>query len=73
MADERVAYPDSSRRSEQLSYIMFFDPSYGLITMNFQSFNHFLKKKIEIVLKRVDQVKLTGQKGRGGPYVIGCT
>ena len=29
VVDERTAYPDSSRRSEQLSCTKFFDPSYG--------------------------------------------
>ena len=35
VADERAAYPGSSRRSEQLSCIKFFDPSYGLFNMIF--------------------------------------
>ena len=43
MADERAAYPDSSRRSEQLSYINFFHPSYELFYMIFQSFKDFQK------------------------------
>ena len=43
MADERAVYPDSSRRSEQLSCIKYFHPSYGLFYMNFQSFNDILK------------------------------
>ena len=41
--DERAAYPDSSRRSEQLSCTKFFHPSYGLFSMIFQSFKDFLK------------------------------
>ena len=41
--DERTAYPDSSRRSEQLSYRKHFHPSYGLFSMNFQRLNHFLE------------------------------
>ena len=40
--DERTAYPDSSRRSEQLSCRKHFHPSYGLKDMNFQRLNHFL-------------------------------
>ena len=43
MADERVAYLDSSRHSEQLSCTKFFHPSYGLFYINFQSFSLFLK------------------------------
>ena len=35
MADEQAAYPDSSRRSEQLSCTKFFHPNYGLFTMIF--------------------------------------
>ena len=35
--DERAAYSDSSRRSEQLSCRKHFHPSYGLKDMNFQS------------------------------------
>ena len=31
--DERTAYPDSSRRSEQLSCTKYFHPSYGLKDM----------------------------------------
>ena len=46
MADERAAKPDSSRRFEQLSYIKFLDPSYGLFYMNFQKF----KRNSEISL-----------------------
>ena len=34
--DERTAYSDSSRRSEQLSCRNHFHPSYGLKDMNFQ-------------------------------------
>ena len=41
MADERTAYPDSSRRSEQLSCFNFFDLSYGLKDMNYLSFYYF--------------------------------
>ena len=41
--DERTAYPDSSRRSEQLSYRKHFHPSYGLKDMNFQSLFEFLE------------------------------
>ena len=33
----------SSRRSEQLSCIKFFQPSYDLFSMNFQRLNHFLE------------------------------
>ena len=43
MADERAAYSDSSRRSEQLSCIKFFHPGYGLFYIDFQSFNHFFE------------------------------
>ena len=35
MIDERTAYSDSLYCSEQLSYIKFFDPSYGLFYMIF--------------------------------------
>ena len=43
MADERTAYPDSSRRSEQLSCTKYFHPSYDLFSMIYQSFNDFLE------------------------------
>ena len=43
MADEQAAYPDSSRRSEQLSYRKHFHPSYGLKDMNFQRLFEFLE------------------------------
>ena len=39
--DERTTYPDSSRRSEQLSCRKHFHPSYGLKDMNFQSLFEF--------------------------------
>ena len=42
VADERIAYPDSSRRSEQLSCTKFFHPSYGLFYIDFKRFNSFL-------------------------------
>ena len=42
VVDERAAYPDSSRRSEQLSCTKFFDPSYGLPDINFKRFKSFL-------------------------------
>ena len=42
VADERYAYPDLSRRSEQLSWRKYFNPSYGLFNINFKSFNSFL-------------------------------
>ena len=35
VADEQAAYPDSSRRSKQLSYTKYFHPSYGLFYMIF--------------------------------------
>ena len=35
VADERAVYPDSSRRSEQLSCRKYFHPSYGLFYMIF--------------------------------------
>ena len=41
VADERVAFPGSSRRSEQLSCTKFFHPSYGLFNINFQSLVSF--------------------------------
>ena len=41
MADERAAYPDSSRRSEQLSCRKYFHPSYRLKDMIFQRFKSF--------------------------------
>ena len=41
--DERTAYPDSSRRSEQLSCTKFFHPSYGLFYMIFERFNNILE------------------------------
>ena len=43
MTDERTAYSDSLDFSEQLSYRKHFHLIYGLISMNFQSFKHFLK------------------------------
>ena len=43
MADERVAYPDSSRRFEQLSCIKYFHPNYGLFYMIIRSLKDFLK------------------------------
>ena len=54
VADERAAYPDSSRRSEQLSCTKFFHPSYGLFYINFLSFIHFLN----LILNRKRTVKL---------------
>ena len=51
MADERVAYPGSSRRSEQLSCTKFFDPSYGLIYMVFQRFKQYSQIIINSKLK----------------------
>ena len=41
--DERTAYSDSSRHSEQLSYKKHFHLSYGLKDMNFQSLFEFLE------------------------------
>ena len=41
--DERTAYSDSSRRSEQLSYRKHFRPSYGSKDMNFESLFEFLE------------------------------
>ena len=41
--DDRTAYSDSSRRSEQLSCRKHFHPSYGLKDMNFQSLFEFLE------------------------------
>ena len=35
VAGERATYPDSSRRSEQLSCTKFFHPSYSLFYINF--------------------------------------
>ena len=43
VADERAAYPGSSRRSEQLSCTKFFHPSYGLFYINFKIFKSFLE------------------------------
>ena len=40
--DERVAYPDSSRCSEQLSCTKFFHPSYGLFYINFKDLINLL-------------------------------
>ena len=37
-----MTYSDSSRRSDHFSYINFFNPSYGLIYMIFQSLSNFL-------------------------------
>ena len=42
MAEERTTYPDSSRRSEQLSCTKFFYPSYSLFYINFKRFKSFL-------------------------------
>ena len=53
--DERTAYPDSSRRSEQLSYRKHFHPSYGLKDMNFQRLFEFSKNE----LLRQHEVMLT--------------
>ena len=41
VADERVAHPDSSRRSGQLSCTKYFHPSYRLFYINFKRFNPF--------------------------------
>ena len=43
MADERAAYPDLSRRSEQLSCTKYFHPNYGYFSMIVQSLNDFLE------------------------------
>ena len=43
MANKQAAYSGSSRRSEQLSCTKYFHPSYGLFSMNYQSFNDFLE------------------------------
>jgi hypothetical protein len=40
---KQTAQSDSARRSEQLSCFNFFDPSYGLKVMNFQSLFEFLE------------------------------
>ena len=58
LTGKRNAYSNSSRRSEQLSCIKLFHPSYGLISMNFQSFKHFLKllKLTEITKKEYDVI-----------------
>ena len=40
--DERATYPDSSRRSEQLSCTKFFHPSYGLFYINSKRFKSLL-------------------------------
>ena len=73
MADERAAFPDLSRRSEQLSCTKFFHPSYGLFYINFKRFKSFkdLFNYLNSTLSRivftdvsmtsaVDLVKLTG-------------
>ena len=41
VVDERAAYPESPRRSEQLSCTKFFDPSYGLFNMILKDLEHF--------------------------------
>ena len=41
VVDERTAYPDSSRRSEQLSCTKFFHLSYGLKDMIFKRIINF--------------------------------
>ena len=41
--DERTTYPDSSRRSEQLSCRKHFHSSYGLKDMNCQRLFEFLE------------------------------
>ena len=43
MADEQVAYPESSRRSEQLSCTKFSHPSYSLFYIDFKRFKSFLE------------------------------
>ena len=63
--DERTAYSDWSRRFEQLSCIKLFHPSYGLFYMDFQSLFNFLK--FLHLFNQIDQVNLTGQKGRWWP------
>ena len=57
MADERVAYPDSSRRSEQLSCTKFFHPSYGLFYINFKSFNLFSEFLDLILIQNIIRTK----------------
>ena len=51
MADERVVYPNSSRRSKQLSCTKFFHPSYGIFYINFKSFISFLELTESIKLE----------------------
>ena len=72
MADERAAYPDSSRRSEQLSCTKFFHPSYGLFYMNF--------KRFKLILAVFADVSMTSAVNRSvdwvadvwDPLVIDC-
>ena len=59
MADERTAYPESSRRSEQLSCRKYFDPSYGLFYINFKVFKIILKI---IIIKLIQKLVLLHQK-----------
>ena len=84
MADERAAYPDLSRRFEQLSCTKFFHPSYGLFYMNFQSFKEFLEFNylFKFELSRIVHVdvSMTSAVNRGVdwstdvwvPFVIDC-
>ena len=39
--ENRGTYSDSSRRADHFSYIIYFNPNYGLKDMNFQSFMNF--------------------------------
>ena len=55
VADKRIAYSDWSPRSEQLSYIRFFDSSYGLFSMIFRSLKEFLKL---LLFKLIQKLKL---------------
>ena len=52
MADERVAYPELSRRSKQLSCTKYFHPSYGLFYINFGSFIPiFIINRTKLIIK----------------------
>ena len=62
MVDERAAYPESSRRSEQLSYITLFHLSYGLFSINFQSFKQFLEFREIIINSNLNGIARGTQK-----------
>ena len=51
-----AAYSGSSRRPEQLSYINYFHPSYGLFSMDLQSFIDFAISEFIIISELNSQI-----------------